>query len=81
MLQESGNYLIIEIIDNGCGFNIENEVVTSGNKYGLLFMKERAAEIGGSLSIYSEVGSGTTVKFQVPIQTSRNNPMMNTPII
>lgn len=55
----------IEIIDNGIGFNTIN---TLGN--GLKNMQERMASIGGSFSISSEKGKGTTVILRFKINKS-----------
>jgi len=66
LFEEKQDWLHIDISDNGCGFDVGNRESGSSNHYGLLFMKERAEEIGGSLSLYSQIGKGTTVKMQVP---------------
>jgi len=51
----------MEIGDNGCGFDPE-QVQSGGN--GLRSMRERAAAIGGNLTIQSSPGQGTTVYFR-----------------
>ncbi|MDR3602578.1 MAG: histidine kinase N-terminal 7TM domain-containing protein [Desulfosporosinus sp.] len=71
IFEENCDGLNISIIDNGCGFDIENIVSNHVSNYGLLFMKERAAEIGGCLNLYSEIGKGTTVKIQLPKQPEK----------
>lgn len=50
---------IFEVIDNGQGFDIDK--VNKG--IGLNSMQERANHLDGKLSILSEYGEGTTVKF------------------
>ncbi len=59
--------LIVE--DNGRGFNYE-EVSAEGDnaRIGIAGMRERAAIVGGELTIESSVGSGTTVRVTVPIR-------------
>lgn len=56
------------IEDNGCGFEIEkiNESNDEG-RLGILGMMERAALMGGKLSIESSPGEGTTVFVEVPL--------------
>jgi PAS domain S-box-containing protein len=56
-----GNDLIVEVADDGRGF--ESGVPTG---VGLSSMRERAAAIGGSLEIESEVGQGTRVLLRAP---------------
>jgi signal transduction histidine kinase len=57
-ITKDGNYLALGILDNGRGFNT-SEKNSSGN--GLMNMKNRAAEIGGKLTIDSSLSSGTLV--------------------
>jgi signal transduction histidine kinase len=56
ILQEKGR-LTLQITDNGKGF--DESKITPGN--GLFNMRKRAQELGGKLTINSEVGSGTSV--------------------
>jgi signal transduction histidine kinase len=53
--------LEIKIIDNGIGFDTNNPVLGNGLKN----MQERMASIGGSFSIFSEKGKGTTVVLRI----------------
>jgi signal transduction histidine kinase len=39
--------------------------------FGLIGMRERAASIGGTLDIASEVGAGTSVTLRVPLEATR----------
>lgn len=57
--------LIMSISDNGQGFDAEK--IRSGN--GLLNMQERARSIGGTLTITTEKGKGTTVRLELPHDT------------
>lgn len=56
--------LLLQVADNGLGFDAVS-VPTKGG-IGLHSMRERAERLGGSLSIQSEVGSGTIIKVEVP---------------
>jgi PAS domain S-box-containing protein len=49
----------LQVMDDGKGFNPRG---TPPNSLGLNIMRERAREIGASLSVRSKVGEGTTVK-------------------
>jgi len=60
--------LTLEVADDGRG--IEDAVLRAGGRdghWGLVGMRERAARIGGRLSIDSGVGCGTTVVLVVPV--------------
>ena len=62
MLRRDQDGLVIEISDDGRGFDPET---TPG--VGLKSMRERAAALGSKLEVTSEVGQGTRVRLQVPI--------------
>jgi PAS domain S-box-containing protein len=59
---ENGFYLTIA--DNGSGFELTD--IVRKNALGLLSMKERSVVIGGTCSIVSKPGKGTTVSCFVP---------------
>lgn len=59
-----GKTYSFEIIDNGSGFDRQSP--TSG--IGLVSMTERAAMIGGTLTLRSSPGAGTTLILEVPIE-------------
>ncbi len=52
--------LVLEVADNGKGFDMDSQVSHQGG-LGLLSMQERADRMGGSLEVHSAIGSGTTV--------------------
>jgi signal transduction histidine kinase/ligand-binding sensor domain-containing protein len=54
--------LALEIADNGCGFQQSN-----AKGYGLINMRSRMGEIGGSFSCKSEPGRGTTIRLSIPL--------------
>ncbi len=58
--------LQLSVKDDGIGFSRENGNAGPGH-YGLIGMKERAAQIGAELSLASEPGRGTTVSVLLPI--------------
>jgi ligand-binding sensor domain-containing protein/signal transduction histidine kinase len=57
--------LRLSMKDDGTGFSRENGNVRPGH-YGLIGMKERAAQIGAELSVASEPGRGTTISVLLP---------------
>lgn len=63
-----GLEVIIE--DDGIGFNVQNSLQENiaGNKLGLYGMYERAMLVGGTLTIESTSGHGTTVFLRIPRQ-------------
>lgn len=67
-LQYSHNYFRLTIRDNGIGFNLEQQKHTS---YGLVSMKERVDEIGGTLQIITAPNKGTRIEIRVPIVTEK----------
>jgi len=58
--------LTLHVIDDGAG--IEAGVVEAGKDghFGLQGMRERAARIGGTLTLESAPGAGTEIKLAVP---------------
>ncbi len=53
--------LVIELIDNGCGF----DTAVKRRGWGLDSMKKRAEELGGTVELTSQPGEGTTVVLRV----------------
>jgi len=63
-LSVNSNKLIMEIIDNGIGFDQNYKV--RQDSYGLIGMKERVFLLEGELTIRGETGKGTTVRIEMP---------------
>jgi len=57
----------ITVADDGCGFDPDTLGMGGGDHFGLVFMRERMAQIGGSLRIDSHPGQGTTVHLDIPL--------------
>jgi two-component system sensor histidine kinase DegS len=53
--------------DDGCGFDSQTIPRVASDHFGLVGMRERVEQIGGSLSINSSKGAGTEVVVNVPI--------------
>ncbi len=60
--------VLAEVSDEGAGFVMD---LTSGEGLGLLGMHERAAMIGGRLTVTARPGAGTRVRFSLPIDLER----------
>jgi nitrate/nitrite-specific signal transduction histidine kinase len=64
-LARTGRTVVLEVQDDGQGFDPEARSVSS-RRLGLVSMRERALELGGSLEIESRPGAGTLVRAEVP---------------
>lgn len=64
-IQIRGNWVFLDIMDNGIGFDIEKAKLSGG--MGLVNMQERARQLGGQLEIKSDPGGGTTIHTEVPL--------------
>jgi signal transduction histidine kinase len=60
-LRVNGSSAVLKVADDGSGFDPER----SSDGFGLLGMRSRASQVGGSLSVHSGA-SGTTVQVEVP---------------
>jgi two-component system sensor histidine kinase UhpB len=67
-LKLAHRHLVLEVKDNGKG--ISRDKISGGESFGLLGMRERAALLGGEISIKGVPGKGTTVTVSVPINIS-----------
>ncbi len=64
-LERSGDRLALTVADDGRGFDVD-AVRANGGGLGLVTIEERANMIGGTVTIVSEVGVGTTVRLGAP---------------
>lgn len=65
--------ITVEIADDGHGFDPERK-----RGMGILGMEERVRRLGGTLTIDSALGKGTTVKAELPLHHA-DSPASNTP--
>ena len=65
VLRGDGGRLLLEIEDDGVGFDPAAEGIRS-RRLGLTSMEERAERLGGTLEIRSAAGAGTTVRLEAP---------------
>ena len=64
---QDGDQACIAVTDDGCGFDPQRSGSDAGRHFGLVFMRERMAQIEGSVTIESGPGAGTSVKLKVPL--------------
>ncbi|HXF93673.1 MAG TPA: PAS domain S-box protein, partial [Nitrospiraceae bacterium] len=67
-LEQTRCRLLLEIKDNGCG--IRPDKISGAGSLGLVGMRERAEQWGGSLIVTGRPGEGTTVTLSLPIVNS-----------
>jgi PAS domain S-box-containing protein len=65
-LQIVSDWVIMDIRDNGVGFEVE--FVENSGGMGIHNMKQRAQRLGGRLDISSGPGAGTHIKAEIPLQ-------------
>jgi len=58
----------LEIHDNGCGFEPAADHLAASGHFGILGMRERMEQIGGSLEIASSPGKGAMVTARLPLE-------------
>jgi len=58
--------LILEIVDNGIGFDFQKFTNDNETAWGLLGMQERATLLGGQFTLKTAPGDGTTVRVSIP---------------
>jgi signal transduction histidine kinase len=64
--------LVVEIRDNGVGFDVQKTQSTYDQRtsLGLINMSERAEIVGGECTLESKPGRGTAVKVMLPLKRS-----------
>ncbi len=69
-LRYAPQLIIAQVKDNGCGFDVENVQMqaTSVRGMGLLGMRERLTLLDGTFQIESQVGKGTQLSFEIPLE-------------
>ena len=66
--------VVLQVSDNGRGFEQEKSAGPGEGHFGLLGISERAKRLGAELSVTSEPGKGTTVRVRVPIEQEVASP-------
>jgi ligand-binding sensor domain-containing protein/signal transduction histidine kinase len=74
-LQLERAWLVLQVRDDGCGFDLNGD--RGGN--GLASMRQRAKKLGGSLDLSSANGNGTTLILRVPLENNREHGVRISP--
>lgn len=69
-VQKQSDQLLASISDDGVGFNPVSNSRGEFPRFGLTTMRERAISIGGVLDLDTKPGSGTTVRFAMPLSAA-----------
>lgn len=65
LLEKSNNQLVLEISDDGRGFDVDERLGRS-MRWGVTTMQERAAAVGGLVHVESTPHAGTTIRVSIP---------------
>jgi two-component system sensor histidine kinase UhpB len=68
-LKEDAKQITLQIQDRGCGYNLEQQ----HKSMGIFGMRERATMLGGTLTLDTQPGQGTTVKAVLPLQNKQED--------
>lgn len=67
VIHQRGAQLVLTISDDGIGFKASSPPRSEFPRFGLATMRERAENVGGTLTIESSPGKGTIVRIEVPL--------------
>ncbi|MBI5567000.1 MAG: GAF domain-containing protein, partial [Chloroflexi bacterium] len=73
LLERRGDRVVVVVEDNGLGFDAEISRFAQDGHLGLVGMQERVEMLGGSLTIESAAGAGTTLVVEVPNDHSHSD--------
>lgn len=65
-LEEVAGQLVIQVIDEGAGFDAGQAAGREGDGFGLFSVRERLGLVGGSLTVRTRPGQGTRIEIHVP---------------
>jgi signal transduction histidine kinase len=68
------NEVTLTIVDDGLGFDLNDEPQSNGSRLGLFGMRERLALVGGEIQVESARGKGTRITARVPLASRRGKP-------
>jgi signal transduction histidine kinase len=68
-LSYSSSLAVLEVRDDGCGFDPALAPATQQGHFGVIGMRERAKKIGATVILESSAGHGTTVRVERPLST------------
>ncbi|MCA9973429.1 MAG: sensor histidine kinase [Anaerolineales bacterium] len=68
-LSYMGDVVVLDVADDGVGINGAGAPSPYAGGFGLQAMRERVAQLGGTVALESEPGEGTTLAVTVPVGT------------
>ena len=66
-LNRNEHFILLVIEDDGIGFKYDY-IRGKKERLGIMIMNERAVQVGGEFRIESQVGKGTRVSVEIPIE-------------
>jgi two-component system sensor histidine kinase NreB len=69
LLVKHQNFIALEVIDNGKGFKVPQNVFFDGHSMGLMNMNERVKGLNGTFEIKSAPQKGTDVSIKIPFSS------------
>jgi signal transduction histidine kinase/ligand-binding sensor domain-containing protein len=72
-IKKSKGSINLTISDNGCGFILESQRQNKKNHLGLISIEERTRMLGGTCSIRTAKGKGTTVSIKINLNQHSTN--------
>lgn len=73
-LQQEAQGQVIQVADEGAGFDVQAEAHRDGRQFGLFSARERLGLFGGRMEIDSDVGAGTCVTLRLPAAQTDGPP-------
>jgi signal transduction histidine kinase len=67
-LRSANGALVLEVVDNGIGFDVPASAVTRGAHHGMRNMRDRAHSVGATLEYESVPGEGTALRMTLRSQ-------------
>lgn len=71
-VERDSDKVLITVTDDGKGFDTSQLGGLDGSHFGLVFMRERMQQVGGSLTIESKPDCGTVLKLEVPLRVQED---------
>jgi signal transduction histidine kinase len=65
---------VLDVRDDGAGFDPDNACASAAGGYGLRVMNERVRELGGQLAVETSPGKGTTIAVSLPEAATSHAP-------
>jgi len=63
-------YLDVDVVDDGCGFTLDEANDEQGKHFGLIGMRERVVRLGGTFRLDSVPAAGTVIQIHLPRRDS-----------